>query len=380
MAITKLRILLLDLAGESARALAEELLPRVDPSFELVQTSTLGDAIEKLTDDTFHVVLLHVAADRTGLDVLEVVHELSPHTPVIVLTDYSGLVVSDDATRKGAAACLCAETIGPHGLAYAIRFAVEKNKRKRLERVLDASRLEMRIARSIQERLLPWVPPMIPGARVAGASTPADSVSGDYFDYLTLPDGRFALAVGDASGHGLGPAMLMAEIRTCLRAFVLNMHDPGDILNATNDLLAGTMPDNRFVTLLLMCFDEEMATVSYASAGHPPACVLKGNGSTHVKRLEATGMPIGVEEGLIETKRASIDTGDLVLALSDGILEAHHTPRNQFGFDRTIDLVTEHRQSDPVDIINRLNDAVRAFCEPSSPPDDMTSVVLKVEA
>ena len=132
----------------------------------------------------------------------------------------------------------------------------------------------MQIARDIQRGLLPKEPPEIPGYDVAGLSDPADETGGDTFDFIHLPSGQWAFVIADATGHGIGPALVIAETRAMLRACA--HHSKADsasvtqILNTVNYLLAHDLGGGNFVTCFMGIFDPESNEMTYASAGHGP--------------------------------------------------------------------------------------------------------------
>src|SRR5581483_10317530 len=135
-------------------------------------------------------------------------------------------------------------------------------------------REEIRLARQIQQKLFPAPALPLPGFDVSGVSHPAEATGGDYFDYLPLPDGSLGVVIGDVSGHGFGPALLMAELRAYLRAFLLSRADVGEIVGLLNRALADDAPEGYFATLLLARLDPATRSLVYASAGHSPGYVF----------------------------------------------------------------------------------------------------------
>ncbi len=123
----------------------------------------------------------------------------------------------------------------------------------------------------LQQGLLPDGPPSISGFDVAGFSAPADETGGDTYDFLALPDGRWLMAVADASGHGIGPALVIAETRAMLRAISVGGCELATVLHTVNGLLAGDLEDGRFVTCFLGILDPAKALMTYAAAGQPQA-------------------------------------------------------------------------------------------------------------
>jgi sigma-B regulation protein RsbU (phosphoserine phosphatase) len=240
---------------------------------------------------------------------------------------------------------------------------------------------KMQVARAIQQKLFPLAPPRLAGLDIGGASYPAEATGGDYFDYIALPGGELGIVVGDVSGHGFGSALLMAETRACLRAFAQTAGgDVSQILARANRMLAADTQEERFITLLFALLDPQQRTLVYSSAGHDPGYVLDAGGCVKA-RLESTDLPLGLmaESRFPTAAEVRLAPGDLVLLLSDGILEARSPKGTSFGATRALDVVRVTRGQPAREIVDALFQAVRGFTHPAAPTDDVTAVVLKVE-
>jgi PAS domain S-box-containing protein len=250
-------------------------------------------------------------------------------------------------------------------------------ERRHAEMVLHSRQREFSLARTIQQGLSPKAPPVLPGFAIAGASYPTQETGGDYFDFIPLPDGQWGIAVGDASGHGIGPALLIAATRAYLRALALSHTDPGQVLGGVNQRLVEDITEDHFVTLVLARLDPRTCSLVYGSAGHVPGYVLDGRGE--VKQvLRSTGVPLGVEPtaGFANGPAVRLEPGDLVFLLSDGIVEASSAGGARFGIERTLEVVRAHRCKPPGDIIAAVVQQVRAWAQ-SPPADDLTAIVMK---
>ena len=239
---------------------------------------------------------------------------------------------------------------------------------------------ELSLARTIQRGLLPKAPPAVPGFEIAGATHPAQETGGDYFDFIPLPGGDWWVALGDASGHGIGAALLMAAARAYLRALGLTHTGPDQVLDRVNRRLAEDVAADHFVTLFLGRLSPRWRTLVYSSAGHVPGYVLDGRGEVRLA-LRSTGVPLGVGApgGFPQGPEAVLVPGDLVLLLSDGIVEARSAGGQQFGMERALEVVRAHRSKPPGDIVAAVLQEARAW-SPAPPADDMTVVVLKTAA
>src|SRR5262249_5242083 len=153
-------------------------------------------------------------------------------------------------------------------------------------------------------------------------SYPRAEVGGDFFDYLDLPDGSLAVAIGDVAGSGIGPALLAATTRAYLRAQALAQADLGALLGQVDSWLRADMEGGWFGTLLLARLDPRQGTLVYANAAHATGYVLDGAGRVRAE-LRSTGLPLGIlPDGDYPTTEAlALSPGDLVLLLTDGVEE-----------------------------------------------------------
>jgi predicted ester cyclase len=211
--------------------------------------------------------------------------------------------------------------------------AAEARDRERIEQ-------ELRVARRIQQSLLPEAIPELEGWRIAAYYGPAREVGGDFYDFLELEDGRLGLVVGDATGHGMPAALVMATTRGMLRAVVQSLESPGEVLARVNEALVADIPPSTFVTCFYGVLDPKDGHLSYANAGHNLPC-RRHDGQA--EELRARGMPLGLMPGMrYEEKDTILALGDSTLFYSDGLVEAHDPQGEMFGFPRLRELVAGH--------------------------------------
>ena len=216
---------------------------------------------------------------------------------------------------------------------------------------------DMRIARNIQQSLLPQEIPAPAGYRFAPYYQPAQEVGGDFYDFHTFEDGRLGIVVGDVSGEGIPAALVMAITRTMLRTAARATEAPDEALAQVNDLLAADMPSGMFVTCFYALLDTETGRLRYANAGHDLPYHRNGDG---VCELRARGMPLGMMPGSrYEQCETTLDHGDRVLFYSDGIVEAHNAAREMFGFPRLMEAIREGPADGP--LIDRLIGELQSF-------------------
>jgi serine phosphatase RsbU (regulator of sigma subunit)/ketosteroid isomerase-like protein len=200
---------------------------------------------------------------------------------------------------------------------------------------------ELRVAQRIQQALLPKELPLLDDWDIVPYYQPAREVGGDFYDFLTLPDGRMGVIIGDVSGKGIAAALVMANTQSVLRA-VARRGDiaPGQVLAEANEVLYAYIPSNMFVTCFCGILNPESGRFTYANAGHNPP--LRQHGGKAID-LRATGMPLGLMLGMYyEEKETVLLPGDGVLFYSDGLIEAHNQEREMLGSHRLRDLLKEH--------------------------------------
>ena len=267
------------------------------------------------------------------------------------------------------------------GARWFVGFVRDITERKRDEEELRENQEQFRVAREIQQRLFPKSAPEIPPFDIAGASFPAEATGGDYFDYLPMIGGRLGIVVADVTGHGVGPAMLMAEARAYLRILARNREDVGEILTRANRVLAEDVDFERFVTLILTRLDPKTLSLVYTNAGHPTGYVLDSSGGVKAF-LKRTGVPLGIQPAAqyMAAPRIQLAAGDIVLLLTDGIEEAMSPNDDFFGIERTLEVVRKNADKSSAKIVEALYQAVRAFSEDRPQLDDVTAVVVKVSS
>jgi serine phosphatase RsbU (regulator of sigma subunit) len=245
---------------------------------------------------------------------------------------------------------------------------------------------ELRVARLIQQTLLPKEVPDLEGYKLAAYYQPAREVGGDFYDFLKLDDEHLGLVVGDVTDKGVPAAIVMATTRTMLRASAQRLDSPGEVLKRVNDVIVRDIPPNMFITCLYAILNLESGLLRYANAGHDlpyrrrsrrRSSSKSNNGGGGAEELRARGMPLGLLPGMsYEEKEIVLDRGDSVLFYSDGLVEAHDPHRQMFGFPRLQGLVGAHRSDGPAMVNFLLSELARFTGEEWEQEDDITLVTL----
>jgi serine phosphatase RsbU (regulator of sigma subunit) len=256
-------------------------------------------------------------------------------------------------------------------VAAALREADARRQVERMEADLD-------IARTIQQGLLPQQPPQIDGFDIAGWSRSADATGGDYYDWQTLPDGKAAISLADVTGHGIGPALVMAVCRAYARASLASGEVLGRVFDRVNDLLMEDLPGDRFVTIVVAILDPRAARVQLLSAGHGPLFVYTA-GEDRVHGYGAHGIPFGLTAGTSYGPPQDVELapGDMIVLPTDGFFEWANPRGELFGTKRLADCIRANRDRPAAELIEALHRAVVAFSEGTPQADDLTVVVIK---
>ena len=238
---------------------------------------------------------------------------------------------------------------------------------------------EIEMAREVQARLLPDRPPALPGIDIYGVCRPARVVGGDYFDFITIGDGRLGIAVADVSGKGLAAAMLMSNLQAGLRTAVAAGVGIGGALRAVNALLCDLTADNRFASFFFGVYDVRAGSLHYLNAGHNAPLVVRAVPGT-TERLAPTAPILGVlADWAGSERRIDLVPGDVLVVYTDGLSETTDGDDREFG-EPGVAAAAARSAADGLSagrIANDLLDAVELHAAGRSPIDDLTLVVLR---
>lgn len=260
----------------------------------------------------------------------------------------------------------------------------EERRTSELRSIQDAAdervrlaRHELELARQVQNRLFPQASPQLPGIDIAGAALPAEETCGDYYDFIPMPDGQLGVVLGDVSGHGLGPALIMSETRACLRVLSQSLGEVDEILHRVNQLLVHDLETGRFVTLFFAILDPATRSLIYATAGQP---AYHFDSAGRVTRLNNSGMVLGLLDNadIPRGERINLQPGEIIFIATDGLQETHAPDGSMFGVEQTLEIVRANRHRESRVIIDELCSAARRFRQGAPQQDDLTAVIIKV--
>jgi serine phosphatase RsbU (regulator of sigma subunit)/DNA-binding NarL/FixJ family response regulator len=336
------------------------------------------------TDRQLHILSLHGGA---SLGIASAEEELLGHDVSVLFPEDARAVPFREAHRQAIGGSSASLDLERQGRMHHVHVEPFRDHESRLigavglamdvtdRRLID---LELRLTRQIQVGLLPSSPPSIPGYDIAGVSESVAEAGGDYFDYFPVSDQTTGIVVCDVGGHGLGPALVMSHTRAYLRALALTHSDPGEILTLVNRFLCEDIDEERLVTLFFAKLDAASRTIWYANAGHQ-GYRLTVDGRAEL--LAPSGLPLNVlaETNATTAEPVPLQSGELIVLYTDGIVENPTADGGQFGTQQMLDWIRSRREQPAAGIVQGLLKAVRSQSPQPRIYDDMTLVVIKVE-
>jgi sigma-B regulation protein RsbU (phosphoserine phosphatase) len=254
------------------------------------------------------------------------------------------------------------------------RLIVVAKEKERLES-------ELAIAREVQSQLFPKDVPFTKSLELKGVCNAARMVSGDYYDFMALPSGDLAFAIGDVAGKGISAALLMATIQSTMRTQLSALNGNARPLSAAkmvstlNRQLYATTSPEKYATFYFAMYDDERHALTYTNAGHLAPMLLSGG---DIRMLDSTGTVVGAFPiAMYEEKTVTLERGDVLLAYTDGIVEPENVYGEMFGEDRLKDLLMKYAKADSAELIARTMEAVVQWTGAGELQDDMTMVVVR---
>lgn len=260
-----------------------------------------------------------------------------------------------------------------HMMAAAIehaRLEVAEKKQQKVDR-------QLKLAADVQRRMMPAKMPKMPPFDIAARYQASLELGGDFYDFIGL-DNNLGIVVADVVGKGVAASLLMASVRSSLRAFTQDIYDLDEVMSRVNRAMVRDTLDNEFATLFYGVFNPQSRRLTYCNAGHEPPILLRGD---QVIPLDIGGMIIGVD-ALQEYEKSIVDLmpGDYLLMYTDGLTEAFNYANKQFGRERIEQAVREcaAQQMNAETAIKHILWQLRNFTGLRSPVDDTTIVMIRV--
>ena len=245
---------------------------------------------------------------------------------------------------------------------------------------------EFEIASEVQMRLLPTEAPDYPHLDFGYFYQPAREVGGDYYDFIPFSPERLGLVVGDVSGKGLSSALLMASLQGLVRTnLAVRQGEVPRFMTELNHSLHRLTASDRYATLFFALVDVSNKTLHYVNAGHNlPLLFRNGTSPAHglatIESLACGGFPIGIfAQSQYQSEHVLLHDGDVLVAYTDGVVEAPNLQQQEFGEERLCDIVRASLSLSAAEICNRIAERLREFVAESPQWDDITIVVMKVK-
>jgi serine phosphatase RsbU (regulator of sigma subunit) len=241
---------------------------------------------------------------------------------------------------------------------------------------------ELRIAREVQQRLLPNKTPKYNGISIESLTITAYEVGGDYYDYLNFSDDELGFIIGDVSGKGTSAAFYMAEAKGIVQSLSKTFHQPRELLIRTNEILYETLERKSFISMLMASLNCKTNTLSFARAGHCPLLYYNSK-VDKAALLQPEGIGVGLEKGVIFKKKLKEETvncssGDIFVFYTDGLSEARNHAGEEYGDERLRSLIEKNAKMAAKDLKELVIDSILSFLDGQSLSDDLTMLLVKL--
>ena len=291
-------------------------------------------------------------------------------------------------------------------VALQMAFAIQNAELVQEIAVEERLRHELAIATTVQQRLFPESPPEMASLELSGVCYPARGVGGDYYDFIVLDHGKVGIAVADVAGKGISAALLMCTVQASLRSQVQSVNgNLTELVSSMNRLLHVSTDASSYATFFYAQFDEQTALLTYVNAGHNPPMLVRasksvkaqgvgfagagahagledlrdGQGPTDIQLLTTGGPIIGAFNNCVyEQETIQMQSGDLLVAYTDGVTEARNADDQEFGEESLQRIIDSSAHVPAQELSERIIESVREWCGDVPPHDDLTLVVMRV--
>ncbi len=246
-----------------------------------------------------------------------------------------------------------------------------------LEEQAEKTQMEeqLAVAAQIQRRLLPQFNPKIPNYEIYGISNSCYEIGGDYYDFIEKENGNIAIVIADASGKGVGAALLMAGFQASVRSLSKENKEAAALIAQLNRVMLENSDPSQYITVFYAELDSINHTFEYVNAGHEPAVFLKNDSCT---LLPASGPAVGIVPNVqYDSKRISLEPKDLVVLYTDGITESRNPLEEEFGEAGMVKFLRNNQNFGVEQLSELLEKTIRDFVQGAPPLDDSTLVLIK---
>ncbi len=246
----------------------------------------------------------------------------------------------------------------------------------------SAERTDMIKARAVQAGLM-QKPPEVAGFHFAACYEACTDISGDFYQYIRLPDGRVGFAMGDVSGHGVQAGLIMSMAKKTFEIYASMGLSPAETLSSVNDAIARDLGGKLFVSMVYALLDPTTRTITWARAGHTPSLRYNAD-DDKVEEIKPPGMVVGMKTGpmfrnSIQEQVTTVRSGDVILLYTDGITETMNLQQEEFDTERLVEVMRRFGSQGAEVLVSRIMEIIRHFRGPQPPADDSTLLVLTVD-
>lgn len=358
--------------------------------YEPETASSPAAVLEAIERSQFDVVLidLNYARDTTsgreGIDLISRIQALDPSLPIVVMTAWATVDLAVEAMRRGVRDFVQKPWENPR-LLQTLRKQVRHARARRtvMDRLADHRKTEAQLmrelieARELQENLLTNTEASIAGLQLAIQWQPATTVGGDYVAAFNIDEEHAALCVADVVGKSLPAALLMANFQASLKSLASQYSSPADVGKRLNDVLYANIPLHKFVTAFYGVMNIPERKLRFTNAGHNPPLLVRSNGKC--ERLETGGSVLGAfPDSCYAQDEIELLHDDRLVLFTDGLTEAVDATGEQFGEERLMQLLSDHRDRSAEDLKEIVFNEVGEFCG-NTFRDDAALMVVAIE-
>ncbi len=245
-----------------------------------------------------------------------------------------------------------------------------------------AERTDMIKARAVQAGLM-QKPPEVAGFKFAACFEACTDISGDFYQYIRLPDGRVGFAMGDVSGHGVQAGLIMSMAKKTFEIYASMGLSPAETLSRVNDAIARDLGGKLFISMVYALLDPTERKITWARAGHTPSLRYNPD-DDQIEEIKPPGMVVGMKTGpmfrnSLQEQTTTVRSGDVLLLYTDGITETMNLQQEEFETERLVDVMRRFSKEGAEVLVNRIMEILRHFRGPQPPADDSTLMVITVD-
>lgn len=286
-------------------------------------------------------------------------------------------ILSEKETRKGATHFNELDKLLLQSIARQVKTGIENDFLLKESVEKEQIEKELRLAASIQQRIIPRELPAIEGYELAGINIPSKEVGGDYYDCIKLNVGKYALIIADVAGKGIGAALLVNTLNAALYSYLEFQLPLTEMADKLNKLIYNSSPSDKFITFFIAVLDSKSGGLDIVNAGHNPILLLRNDGK--LEKIDAGGIGLGMLDLGIpyQGQNLVMNPGDKLFLYTDGIPEAMNKNEEEYSDPRMIEFFIKNSHNPTPDFIRAIVKDVNTFVDGAPQSDDITSLILK---